>query len=193
MLKPTLFLCIIYISICTHCLLSCQWPPLRSLAPTSSILIHHILRHFAGFSLTLLFSRLTVLALCLFLCVVHFVRFIIFMALHWIHLSLSMSLFYWVAQTWTRHSRCRLTRAEQRRMITSLNLFAMLFLISNYRFLNFKTSTILYSRFLMWQIWSKTLLWKDFSYCCFILTAKSFGRILLKHSALKCHRKNTAS
>lgn len=149
MLKLTLFLYIIYISICTHCHLSCPWAPLRSLAPSSSILTHHILIHFVGFPLTLLFSTLNSLGSLSLL-----VRRTLcaFNHLHGPVLNspcLSMSLFYWVAQTWTQHSRCSLTRAEQRGMITSHNLLAMLFLISNYRFLNFKTSTILYSPFLM--------------------------------------------
>lgn len=101
-----------------------------------SIPSHHVfIIHIVGFPPSLLFSMLnSSSSLSLYSYVIHFKPLIIFMALHWTHSSLSMSLLYWVDQTWSQHSSRGLTRAEQRGMITSLNLLAILFLISSYRF-----------------------------------------------------------
>lgn len=50
------------------------------------------------------------------------------MALHWTLFSSSPSFLNWGAHHWTQHSRCDLTRAEQRGRTTSLDLLATHFL-----------------------------------------------------------------
>lgn len=55
------------------------------------------------------------------------------MALCWSVSSGSTSLLQWGVQSWTRHSRCSLTSAEQRQRTMSLHLLAVVFLMHSGR------------------------------------------------------------
>lgn len=110
---------------CAHCPLYCHWTLLeKSLIPSIHSQLLDLCKHFVS----LLFSGLN-----RFLCLSSYGgcsrSFIIFVALCWTLSRSSLFFLNWGTQNWAKHSRCDLSKAEQKKRIASLNLLSTPFLV----------------------------------------------------------------
>lgn len=105
----------------------------KNLSLSSLVLPNRLWNTLVRFSLSLLFSRMSCpSSLILLLCVRCFWPCTIFLDIFLTHTSACLSLLCWGAQTWTQ-----LSRAEQRQMITSLDLVETLLLSQSRKICSF--------------------------------------------------------